>query len=204
MNQSKFSSLDEALKSVARELQPARDLWPGISQALDPRADQPAGAPTDLARVRAARNARTPRAQWPLALAACLGVVSLVGALCWSVLREPAASALLARASGAAAAGQVLVNFGPPEDPAYTAARAELEQTFNERLKLLAPATQQRVQADLQTIRQANADLRAALAHDPASPLLLQLLHSTGQQEIDLYTSVAQSTEPLLTRRVKL
>lgn len=203
MNQSKYSSLDEALKSVARELQPTRDLWPGISQALDPRADQPSGAPTDLARARAARSARTPRAQWPMALAACLGVVSLVGALCWSVLRAPTAD-LLARGSTTAAAGQVLVNFGPPEDPAYTAARAELEQTFNERLKLLAPATQQRVQADLQTIRHANADLRAALAHDPASPLLLQLLHSTGQQEIDLYTSVAQSTEPLLTRRVKL
>ena len=99
---------------------------------------------------------------------------------------------------------RVLVNFGPPENAAYTAARAELQQTFDERLKLLAPATRLRVQADLQTIRKANADLRAALAQDPASPLLLQLLHSTGQQEIDLYTSVAQSTEPLMTRRVRL
>ena len=204
MNQSKYESLDEALKSVARELQPGRDLWPGISQALSQSADRPTGAPTDLAHARAARTARAPRAQWPLALAACLGVVSLVGALCWSVLRAPPASDLTVRTSSPTAVGQVLVNFGPPEDPAYVAAHAELERTFNERLKLLAPETQQRVQADLQTIRQANADLRAALARDPASPLLLQLLHSTGQQEIDLYTSVAQSTEPLLTRRVRL
>lgn len=204
MNQSKYSSLDEALKSVARELQPARDLWPGISQALDQRGERTTDAPNEVSRARAARNAPTRWAQWPMALAACLGVVSLVGALSWSVLRERMASDLVANGSGTAAAGHVLVNFGPPEDPAYAAARAELEQTFSERLKLLAPATQQRVQADLQTIRQANADLRAALAHDPASPLLLQLLHSTGQQEIDLYTSVAQSTEPLLTRRVKL
>jgi hypothetical protein len=204
MNQSKYSSLDEALKSVARELQPARDLWPGISGALDPRAERPTGAPMDLASARAARIARTPRAQWPTALAASLGVVALVAALYWSVVRERTAPNLVAHGLSTAAAGHVLVNFGPPEDPAYTAARAEREQTFNDRLKMLAPATQQRVQADLQTIRQANADLRAALAHDPASPLLLQLLHSTGQQEIDLYTSVAQSTEPLLTRRVRL
>ena len=93
-----------------------------------------------------------------------------------------------------------LVNFGPPQSAAYAAASADLERTFNERLKLLAPATRTRVQADLETIRRANADLRSALAHDPASPLLLQLLHSTWQQEIDLYTSVAQSTEPLLRR----
>ena len=57
--------------------------------------------------------------------------------------------------------------------------------------------------SDALIIRRANEDLRSALAHDPASPLLLQLLHSTSQQEIDLYTSVAQSTEPLLMRRTK-
>lgn len=204
MNQSRYSSVDEALGSVARELQPARDLWPGIVKAMGQGALPPENAPIDLASARQARNARTPRAQWPMALAACLGVVSLVGALCWSVLHERAGSDLIAQAPGASSAHQVLVNFGPPEDPAYTAARAELERTFDERLKMLAPATQARVQADLLTIRQANADLRAALAHDPASPLLLQLLNSTGQQEIDLYTSVAQSTEPLMTRRVRL
>lgn len=204
MNQSKYSSVDEALNSVARVVQPARDLWPEIARAMGRSAPPSAGAAIDLASARQARNARAPRAQWPMALAACLGVVSLVGALCWSVLREPPAADLIAHAPGPASGQQVLVNFGPPEDPAYTAARAELERTFDERLKMLAPATQARVQADLLTIRQANADLRAALAHDPASPLLLQLLHSTGQQEIDLYTSVAQSTEPLLTRRVRL
>jgi hypothetical protein len=204
MNQVKYNSLDDALHSVAREVQPARDLWPAISAAIQQGAAPDATVPTDLASVRAARNARTPRASWPLALAACLGVVSLVGALCWSVLRQPAATAVTARASVVPRAGQKLVSFGPPQDPAYEAARADLERTFDERLKLLAPATRLRVQADLKTIQQANADLRAALAHDPASPLLLQLLHSTGQQEIDLYTNVAQSTEPLLTRSVRL
>lgn len=202
MTTPKFDSLDDALKSARREVQPTRDLWPAIAQGLGQSTERAAGAPGDLAAVRAARAARAPRLQWPMALAASLGVASLVGALCWSVVHERSSAELIARRTPAAMAGNTQVSFAPPQNPAYIAARADLERTFNERLQLLAPATRTRVQADLLTIRQANEDLRAALAHDPASPLLLQLLHSTWQQEIELYTSVAQSTEPMLMRRI--
>jgi hypothetical protein len=201
MNQPKYNSLEDALESVPREAQPTRDLWPAIVQAMGERSDRRTGVPTNLGDVRAARSVRAPRMQWPLALAASLGVVCLVGALCWSVIRQRGASDLTARSAPPAIAGSTLVSFGPPQDADYVAANAAMERTFNERLKLLAPATRARVQADLDTIRRANEDLRSALAKDPASPLLLQLLHSTWQQEIDLYTNVAQSTEPLLMRR---
>jgi hypothetical protein len=202
MNQRRFNSLDDALESARREIQPTRDLWPGIVQELGESTERMAGTPTDLAGVRAARSARALRVPWPLALAASLGVVSLVAALCWSLIHQRSAPELIAQGASPAIAGHTLVNFGPPlNDAGYVAASADLERTFNERLRLLAPATRARVQADLETIRRANEDLRSALAQDPASPLLLQLLHSTWQQEIDLYTSVAQSTEPLLTRR---
>ena len=200
MNQPKFSSVDDALASVRREVQPTRDLWPEVSRELGERGERVAGRPTDLTGVRAARSARAVRVPWPLALAASLAVVCLVGALSWSVIHQRGAADLMARGASPAVPGNTLVSFGPPQNAAYAAASADLERTFNERLKLLAPATRTRVQADLETIRRANADLRSALAHDPASPLLLQLLHSTWQQEIDLYTSVAQSTEPLLRR----
>ena len=66
-----------------------------------------------------------------------------------------------------------------------------------------APATRARVQADLAIIRKANADIRAALAQDPASPLLQQLLRSTWQQEIDLYATVTRSTDYLYARRTR-
>jgi len=205
MNQRRFDSLDDALESVRREIQPTRDLWPGIVQELGQSSERTASAPTDLAGVRAARSARALRVRWPLALAASLGAVGLVAALYWSVIHQRSAPGLMAQGASPAIAGHALVNFGPPQNDAdYVAANAGLERTFNERLKLLAPATRVRVQADLETIRRANADLRSALAQDPASPLLLQLLHSTWQQEIDLYTSVAQSTEPLLMRRTRL
>lgn len=201
MNQRRFNSVDDALDSVRREVQPARDLWPGIVLEMGELTARKRAMPTDLAGVRAERGARAVRVPWPIALAASLGVVSLVAALCWSVIHQRASSDLLARAASSAIPGNTLVHFGPPQNPAYLAASVALERTFNERLKLLAPATRIRVQADLETIRRANEDLRKALAQDPASPLLLQLLHSTWQQEIALYTSVAQSTEPLLMRR---
>lgn len=188
MNTPRINSVDEALASLPRAVQPARDLWPDIARQI--------GAP-------AGRFA----SRWPLAMAASLAVASLVGALCWTVLQQRAAPALVARSSPPAATdaatARTLVNFEPTHNAEYVAARADLERVFNERLQLLAPATRVRVQADLETIRKANEDIRAALAQDPASPLLLKLLRNTGQQEIDLYTSVEQTTEPMLSRRTR-
>jgi hypothetical protein len=194
MNHQRFSSIDEALASLPRAVQPAHDLWPRIAAQLGPQADAPA-APESRSGMAATRP------PWPLALAASLAVMGLALALCWSVLRERAATELLARSSAPPVTARTLVNFEPTHNADYVAARAELARVFNERLQLLAPATRTRVQADLETIRKAQEDIRAALAKDPASPLLLKLLQNTAQQEIQLYTSVSESTDPILMRR---
>ena len=194
MNRQRFSSIDEALASLPRAVQPAHDLWPRIAAQLGQQADAPV-SPGPRSSLPAARS------QWPLALAASLAVIGLALALCWSVLRERAATELLARSSVPPVTARTLVNFEPTHNADYVAARAELARVFNERLQLLAPATRARVQADLETIRKAQEDIRAALARDPASPLLLNLLQNTAQQEIQLYTSVNESTDPILMRR---
>ncbi len=108
---------------------------------------------------------------------------------------------MLTQNGTAAGAQQTMVSFESPQDAAFLAARAALESTYAQRLALLAPATRARVQSDLEIIRKADADIHDALKHDPASPLLQQLLRSTWQQEIELYTDVSQATEPMLTRR---
>jgi hypothetical protein len=191
MNSEAFGSVDEALARLPRELTPARDLWPAVAQATGPGAAREGPEPG---------LGRWPR--WPVALAASLALVSLVAALSWSVLRQQPATALLAQDSAASTpAKRTMVSFEAPQNAAFLSARAALENTYRERIAMLAPATRARVQADLETIRNANADIRDALSRDPASPLLLQLLRSTWQQEIDLYTDVSQSTEPMLTRR---
>ena len=191
MNSENPGCVDKALARLPRELTPARDLWPAIAQATGPGAARERPEPG---------LARGPR--WPVALAASLALVSLVAALSWSVLRQQAATALLAQ-DGAASipVRQTMVSFESPRNATFLSARAALEDTYRERLAMLAPATRARVQADLETIRKANADIRDALSRDPASPLLQQLLRSTWQQEIDLYTDVSRNTEPMLTRR---
>lgn len=191
----RFNSVDEALASLPRSVPPGRDLWPGIARGLDEeRGDA-------VLEFKPRRSARAVAPSWPLALAASLAVVGLAGALCWSVLHERPAAELVASSAPPPATARTLVDFEPMHNAEYVSARAGLERVFNERLKLLSPGTQARIKADLETIRKANDDIRAALARDPASPLLLKLLQSTGQQEIDLYTSVAQTTEPMLSRR---
>ena len=188
MNPSRFESLDAALASLPRAVRPGRELWPEIARNIG-NGVRPAPRATST--------------QWPMALAASVLLASLVGALCWSIARERTTAEMLARRTPPAGAASVPVNFQLPQDADYVAARAALERTFNERLDLLAPATRDRVRADLATIRKANADISAALAQDPASPLLWQLMRNTWQQEINLYTSVAQTTQSMLTRSTR-
>jgi hypothetical protein len=187
-------TLDEALAGLATQREPDRDLWPGIARAIG-QAERPGALPVALP------DASLPTRR-PLALAASLAVLGLAGSLAWNLRSLPPApqGAALPLAAGAQA---IAARFAPPDDAAYQAARTELERTFNERLELLAPATRTRIQADLATIRAANADIRKALGDDPASPLLLQLLASTWQQEIDLYTNVARATNPMIHRSTR-
>jgi hypothetical protein len=190
MNSEAFGSIDEALARLPRELTPPHDLWPAIAQAMNEGAAKQRRGPG---------LARWP--QWPVALAASLGLVSLVAALSWSVLRQQATTTLLAPGGTAIPEPQTMVSFEAPRNAAFVSARAALEHTYEQRLALLAPATRARVRSDLEIIRKANADIRDALGRDPASPLLQQLLRSTWQQEIELYTDVSQATEPMLSRR---
>jgi hypothetical protein len=91
-------------------------------------------------------------------------------------------------------------NLGEPSDPRYLAARAELERTFNQRLGELDPATRAKIEADLASIRQARDDIRKALASQPDSPVLEQLLASALHDEFDLYDAVVRTTQPTSAR----
>jgi hypothetical protein len=171
-------TLDPLLARLPRAVAPSRDLWPGIEAAVRPARMQ----------------------SWPLQLAAGLLVAIVSVALSLGIAHRLPLPAATRAAGGGAEAALLAARFLPPQDPGYRAARAALERTFRERLVLLAPKTRLRIEADLETIQRANADIRAALEQDPASPVLQRLLESTWQQEFDLYRSVARSTEPLSRR----
>ena len=166
-------SLDQQLAALPRSVEPPRDLWPAIAGATGPQ----------------------PRARWPLSLAASVAVAALSAVLTWSLMRDRTAAPA---AQVAALRPVTAVSFAAPDQLHYLKARESVEQLFRERLQLLRPDSRAKIEANLQLIQTATADIRRALDADPASPVLLQLLENTEQQEFDLYRSVTRNTEPAL------
>jgi hypothetical protein len=173
MKDPSHKSLDDALARLPLDIQPARNLWPGIAGRLHGHA----------------RRAR------PLAFAAAAAVIAacLASALTWAVLHGRAALPAPQLAAREAA-------FEEPRNPKYVAARAALEVSFRERLALLDPATRAQIEASLAVIRQAHEDIRKALAGDPANPVLEGLWQSTWHDEFDLYDNVVRATQLTMTR----
>jgi hypothetical protein len=172
-------SLDARLAALPRDLPPARDLWSGIDAEL-------------------ARRAPGPR-RWPFALAAGVAVAAL-GALLGVRMAREAAPAGVGVAAGPSDSTLVAARLEGSEDAEYLATRVALERTYRERLALLAPDTRARIEEDLALIQSAHEDIRRALARDPGSRVLLQLLQSTTEQEFSLYSTVGRNTEPLASR----
>jgi hypothetical protein len=165
-------SLDEQLRALPCAVEPPQDLWPAIQSSIQPR-----------------RSLR-----WPLAMAASLAVAVSGWLYAWKVLHAGSSTAPNELLSGEMSA----VSFAPLQQPGYLRAHAQLESLFRERLSLLQPDTRAKIEANLQVIRSADDNIRRALASDPASPMLLELLESNQQQEINLYTTVVRNTEPAL------
>jgi hypothetical protein len=167
------TTLEEQLAKLSPDIVPPRNLWPGIVREI----------------------VRRPRASPALAFAAAAAVISIAGALAWVVLHsraEPIGSR--------PAAAHVAASFEEPREAGYLATRAALEETFHERLALLDPATRAQIESSLATIHAAREDIRKALAADPESPVLEQLLESAWHDEFDLYDDVVRTTQPSLAR----
>ena len=174
-------SLDDEIAALRLDIQPPRNLWPGIA-----------------GRLHRSSSRTRPMA---LAAAAALAGACVAGTISWAVLqgraaRPPAQASVRAAAQAAARTA----DFDEPSTPRYVAARDSLEVSFRERLALLDPATRARIEASLAVIRHAHEDIRKALAADPASPVLEQLWQSTWHDELDLYERVVRSTQPTVTR----
>ncbi len=166
--------LDKMLAALPRQITPPLSVWTGIAAAIRP-----------------------PRpARWPLALAASLAVVEVAVTLMWTLTHPTGAS----QVAMAPSSSQQLtaVSFSAPDRGGYRRARADIEKLFQERLALLRPESRAKIEKNLQIIRDANEEIRRALEADPASPLLLEILQNTDQQEFDLYESVVRNTEPVM------
>jgi hypothetical protein len=124
--------------------------------------------------------------QWrrPWQLAAGIAAFTLAAGFAWHLWYRPTS----------------IVSDPALQDVSYLRAEAQLDQSYRAQLERLPPDTRLQVARDLDVIRNARADIRRALASDPSSPLLNDLMATTWQQEIDLYRDV-DADSPVATRR---
>ncbi len=174
MNDRQSDSLDRLLANLPRDMAPPGNLWPGVAARL---------------------SGKSRRAAPPMALAAAIAIAAagLASLFTWAVLENRSVPRVIQTVAAAS-------SFDEPHDPKYLLARNSVERTFRERLALLEPATRAKIEASLAVIRRAHEEIRKALAADPQSAVLEQLWESTGRDELDLYDSVVQATQPSTTR----
>lgn len=166
------------LGSLPAGVEPPRDLWPGIEAAIASGRQQAAPKRSSL--------------PWQWALAAGVAVAAVSALFTWIAVAPPAPTQVAGVDTGTPAAAQpVSFDRYAQLGPEYVATRAQLLEEFRNRLDTLPPETRDRVKQDLAVIQRAADDIDAALAEDPASRLLNQLLLSTYQQELNFYARVA-------------
>ena len=172
-------SFDEELMEMAAklptEVAPDRDLWPDIELAIN----EPA---------RPQRNA------WNSVWAQAAAVLLLVGGsslVTWFVMQDENVPPTVISSSDLFLE-PVSTDFGGVYSLGndYIDARGEVADQLDSKLASLDPDTRTAVENNLQTIRDAIADINNQLAAEPDNALLQELLLSTYQEEMSLLVKV--------------
>ena len=171
------------IDELARDIPPPRDLWQGISAAIEAdKAAATAPAPKQSGR----------RSFWmPAAgLAASVLLVALGVFLGQSIGNKCGQLD-----SGVAHTVPAPRSENTPElrHAKYTNQREELLREVNAKLATMPPADRAKVAASLEMLSKSIKDIEAALGHDPANALLQELLVSSSQEEMRALIAVRDS-----------
>lgn len=177
---------------LPKDVAPARDLWPSIAARI-------AGEP---------QQARSRSYGWPAALAAGFLVASVSALLTWGLMRDngpvvPTPVATTTTDPSTASYGAIVpVSYGPNSGltSKEILARDELLARFREKFDELKPETRVAIQKNIAIIQAAANEIDAALAKDPASGMLKSLLVGAYKQELQLYSTVVNSSDGLMRR----
>jgi hypothetical protein len=166
---------------LPKDVEPSRDLWPGIAARLG----------------EAPREAAGKAFRWPMALAAGFLVASVSALLTWSLMRAPEPAVVAKTPTVQAPVADIVpVSYGP--NSGLTAqelmARDELVVRFREKFTTLRPETRDAIVKNLAIMQTAADQIDAALAKDPASGMLKGMLVGTYKQELQLYSTVVTSS----------
>ena len=167
--------------ALPRSVAPPRDLWPGIAHRLD----------QERSWFRISGGLR------PVALAAAATVVVGLVAVLWSgrpparvrTVEIPAASP---RTSLVAATTVVSDPILAAAERDYEAAANALLEALQQRRARLRPETLASVEANLEVIDRALAEVRQALVKDPQNPELTRMLVSTHRKKVDVLSRVVK------------
>jgi anti-sigma factor RsiW len=172
--------------ALPRSVAPPRDLWPAIARQLGRE-----------------RSWSWRSVGWsPVALAAAATVViSLVAAL-WSG-RAPARVRTVEIPAASPAVTAVAATTGV-SDPVLAAAERDYEAAANallealqQRRARLQPETLAAVEANLEVIDRALAEVRQALVQDPSNPELSRMLVATHRKKVDVLSRVVKLSTAL-------
>jgi anti-sigma factor RsiW len=170
-------SIIEGAAALPREIQPSRDLLPGIRCAVDGGGGaKPGGAWV-----------------WWAGLAATV-IILITALLTGVVLNEPdGVEALNERSQdGALEAGSDAVSEIRAAEKEYIRAAAVLAELLEQRRDTLPPETAALVDENLEIINQAIVNVRLALDADPADPETGQVLTALYRQKIEILRRVSR------------
>ncbi|MBT8084109.1 MAG: hypothetical protein HKN35_02410 [Woeseia sp.] len=173
---------EEAVMAMAaglpREVQPEKDLWPGIAAAIAER-----------------ESLAEPGSRWPRLIAQAAAVLLLVGAssgLTWLHLQDSAAPDTFAAGAPELAFQPVSGSFGSQYvlGPDFQDARDELLARLEVELEKLSPESRAIIEQNFVTIQAAIAEINKALAEEPDNALLQELLINSYQEELEILQRV--------------
>jgi hypothetical protein len=167
------------IEELARDIPPARDLWPGIAAAIE--AHKAANATVPMQR----------RSRWlPAAgMAAALALVTLGVFIGHAFPPAPPKGGIVAT-QPAPDSGFIPAAL---RDAEYRKQRDELLLDVKQKLQGMPQAERDKVSASLDTLQKSISEIQAALGHDPANALLQELLVSSCQEQMRALTAVRDS-----------
>ena len=169
--QSFDDKLTEAAARLDTEVSPDRDLWPEVASAI----------------------ARRSRSRWNATFAQAAAVVLIIGAssgLTYLAMNNRTPSATPAVGTAPLVIEQASFGENYMLGPDYQDARNSLQAQLDVQLERMSPEAKADVLRNLEAIRSVIEEINRALANDPESALLQELLLSTYQQELSLMMKV--------------
>ncbi len=170
------------LRSLPTEAEPSRDLWPQIEWRLGGAA-----APAPALRPRTGITLRA----WQL-LAASLTVALISGGAVWAYLLGTSAGRGVG-ISLSPSPGLVLPVGMQGAYDEYQEAAQELQDVIEAGREILDAETIQVLEENLAVIDKAISESAAALAQDPASPVLRRILADSMRRRVQLLQKTAEA-----------